>query len=140
MVRPIRNAIMKTRTLITAVVVLGLSTPIFGQGVLYQHLGANNPTGEGFRAFVEAHSSNPDCAAALTALNNFGDLYRRFSALGLMSAEQKRARNALFQRIKSKDGLGLNKEIDRATFEAAAGAAPLDKSIAAVPVEKPAQP
>ena len=48
MVRPIRNAIMKTRTLITAVVVLGLSTPIFGQGVLYQHLGANNPTGEGF--------------------------------------------------------------------------------------------
>lgn len=39
---------MNTRILITAVVVLGLSTPIFGQGVLYQHFGANNPTSEGF--------------------------------------------------------------------------------------------
>jgi len=39
---------VKTCTLITAVVLLGFSTPIFGQGVLYQHLGANNPTGEGF--------------------------------------------------------------------------------------------
>jgi hypothetical protein len=39
---------MKTGTLIAALVVLGLSTPIFGQGVLYQHLGANNPIDEGF--------------------------------------------------------------------------------------------
>jgi hypothetical protein len=39
---------MKTRIFITAVIVLGLSAPIFGQGVLYQHVGANNPTDEGF--------------------------------------------------------------------------------------------
>jgi hypothetical protein len=39
---------MKSSTLIAASVVLGLVTPIFGQGVMYQHLGANDPVNEGF--------------------------------------------------------------------------------------------
>ena len=42
------NGAMKILVLLTILVTVGLSDPASGQGVLYQHLGANDPANEGF--------------------------------------------------------------------------------------------